>query len=119
MSEPQRLESEKYFQNACVMEHADRMMVARRSSGSFAQSAAMFILLAVTTAGVSFWMMESKGKPKLYSGGDLFLWVMGSNLSWEEYQQQQRDHGNMRMDESQFSWMQQVVNDAYRGSGSR
>jgi hypothetical protein len=119
MSEPQKLVSEQYFLNNSVAGTPEAMASGRSGGGSFAsfvQSAILFAVLAIGTAGVSFWMMQSNGKSISFSGGDLFMWIMGSDLSWEEYQRHQQDRGSQRLDESQFNWLQQVVNDAYSSS---
>jgi hypothetical protein len=46
---------------------------------------------------------------------DLFLWVMGTDKTWEEYQDMHRQRGRARLDEDEFSWTQQALNDAYIG----
>jgi len=67
-------------------------------------------LLAAT---VATWALWPAGDTKSNRAADFFLWVAGSDLTWEQYQQQQRAAGNPRMDEKEYDWTQQALNDAY------
>ncbi len=44
---------------------------------------------------------------------DTFLWVAGQDESWEEYQARMEASGRGRLDENEYDWAQQLLNDAY------
>jgi hypothetical protein len=69
--------------------------------------AAMVAVLA--TGGV--WLLTSKQSSN--PSADTFLWFAGQDKTWDEYQREQEAAGNTRLDEKEYDWMQQALNDAY------
>ena len=68
------------------------------------------VVVAMFSAGV-FWMVNRTPKPN--GSADRFLWFAGQNKTWDQYQQEQKAAGRGRLDEKEYDWTQQLLNDAY------
>jgi len=116
-SPSQRLATEKYLTSYTEEEETPATIalppVAKRSSLSIIPSAILCGLLGIVVAGTGTWYLSSNGKTNANPAADLFLWMTGSKLTWEQYQRQQRARGNQRLDEDEYDWQQQLLNDAY------
>ena len=93
-----------------------------RSATGWLQAAVRFASIAVVTAIVAtggiygakqYGQMQDSEAP----AANWFLWLCGQDQTWEEYQDQQRARGNARImdnEDEEYSWMQELVNDAYK-----
>lgn len=117
MTSSQKLATEQYLTSSSEPEFSDAMVpstAARRSSAPLVSGAMMFAVLAMVVAGAAaVWLFQPGGETKSNTAADFFLWISGSDLTWEQYQAQQLDRGNQRLDEKEYDWTQQVLNDAY------
>jgi hypothetical protein len=74
--------------------------------------AAIAVGILILLVATAVWVM-APGDSKSNRAADFFLQLVGSDLTWEQYQQQQRAQGNQRLDENEYDWTQQLMNDAY------
>ena len=70
-----------------------------------------FAVLALVISTAAIWLFSREASPN--ASADAFLWLTGQNKTWDEYQAEQKAAGRPRLDEKEYDWMQQLVNDAY------
>ena len=95
-----------------------------RSRSSWLPSAIQFASVAllaglVSTGGIYAAKKYGDMKQSEAPAADWFLWLCGQDKTWAEYQAEKRAQGNARImdnEDEDYDWMQELVNDAYRGN---
>ena len=64
---------------------------------------------AVSVGGV--WLLNRASSKN--ASADTFLWVTGQDKTWEQYQAEMEASGRGRLNEDEYDWQQQLLNDAY------
>jgi hypothetical protein len=78
-----------------------------RSIGTFCTVAVAGML--ISSAAIALY--NSQADP--HASADMFLWLAGQKKTWKEYQREQKAAGRGRLDEKEYDWTQQLLNDAY------
>ena len=65
--------------------------------------------MLISTAAI--WLFNRKSNPN--ASADTFLRFAGQNKTWKQYQESQKAAGRGRLDEKEYDWTQQLLNDAY------
>jgi hypothetical protein len=122
MQPAQELTSAKFFSAPAD----DELSAAAPPAAPHASPAASLRLLSIVVGAavvativgtIGIGLLRGSDKPRDNSplAANLFLWAIGSDLTWSEYQAQQRARGRARLDEKEYDWTQQALNDAYIG----
>jgi hypothetical protein len=89
-----------------------------RTAGSQVISGINNVMIGVIVVSlftiVGTWVCTAASKST--TAADWFLWVAGSEKTWEEYQANHVKKGNPRLKDKEMTWMQQLFNDAYAGN---
>ena len=70
-----------------------------------------FAIVSMVISTAAIWWIRREASPN--ASADVFLWLAGQNKTWVEYQEGQKSAGHPRMDENEYDWTQQLLNDAY------
>ncbi len=91
---------------------------AVRSTASQVLGGAKWFLAFVLGAAIYVTVANSAGDEanKSTAVADWFLWVSGSDKTWEEYQKEQIAKGNPRLKDKDLGWVGQLLQDAYVGN---
>lgn len=117
-------ESEYSTSSASSRDMASPESPADQPSTRWLQTVLRFVSIVVVTgiigtAGIYFTKQYGEMRKSEAPAADWFLWLCGQDQTWEEYQDQQRARGNARImdnEDEDYDWMQELVNDAYRGN---
>jgi hypothetical protein len=112
--------SSKYMNESLEPEESpvvpDRPKVRSTSSqirGGITLFFAFVLGMAIYTA-TSSWACDKASKSTTVA--DWFLWIGGSDKTWDEYQRDQIARGNSRLKDKELGWMGQLLQDAYAGN---
>jgi hypothetical protein len=120
MASPTDLVSAKYFTTPLESEEAPVSVDTPEvpSTNSQVMNGINNVIIGVIVVSLltilGTWACRSASKST--TAADWFLWVAGSDKTWEEYQEDHVKKGNPRLKDEEMTWMQQLFNDAYAGN---